>query len=195
MNGKDAIVSDIIEKAEKSAEAIVADARKSHDSTIDKLKSDLEKKRESAIKTAREKADDVIRRRRTLANLEARKTELAAKQRVIDAAFDEATKKMLNMTDHIYREFIAEIVERFAEDGDRIIIAERDKKRLHNEWLCSLNEKLNLNLAFADETHSGKGGIILVGKKCDKNLTFETMLAAARETSLSGVVRRVFKGH
>ncbi len=193
MDGKEAIVSDIVEKANQTAENVTAEARARRDETMDKLKAELARKREQALTNARKDADDIVARRRTLSNLEARKTELAAKQRVIDAAFDEAAKKMLNMTDHIYREFIANLMEKFGEDGDKVIVAERDVKRLHPEWLESVCKETGKNFTFSDETHAGKGGIILSGVKCDKNLMFETMLDAARETSLSGVVMRIFK--
>ena len=181
MDGKEAIISDIVEKANQTAENITAEARTRRDETMDKLKAELARKREQALTNARKDADDIVARRRTLSNLEARKTELAAKQRVIDAAFDEAAKKMLNL------------MEKFGEDGDKVIVAERDVKRLHPEWLDSVCKETGKNFTFSDETHAGKGGIILSGVKCDKNLTFETMLDAARETSLSGVVMRIFK--
>ena len=192
MDGKEAIVSDIVEKANQTAENITAEARTRRDETMDKLKAELARKREQALTNARKDADDIVARRRTLSNLEARKTELAAKQRVLDAAFEEASKKILNMTDHIYREFIGGFIEKYADDGDSVCIAACDEKRLSNEWLQTLSKKCGKTLTLAPEKHAASGGVILRGKTCDKNFTLETLFRDLREKALSGVAKRLF---
>lgn len=192
MDGKEAIISEIIGKAEVTAAGLISDAQAERDALLEKTKSEAERIRQESIASARETAEAIISRRKTLSDLEARKSELAAKQKVIDSAFDEAVKKILNMTDHIYREFIGGFIAKYADDGDRVIIAERDAKRLHAEWLDSVSKTCGKRLSFADEKHGGMGGVILSGKTCDKNLTLETMMAALRDSSLSGVVKRLF---
>lgn len=192
MDGKEAIINGITEKAEREAAALVASAQAERDELLAQVKAEEERKRESALESARASAQSVLSRRETICNLESRKSALAAKQQVIDAAFGESVKKILNMTDHIYREFIGGLIEKYAEDGDRVIVAERDAKRLHAEWLQETAGKCKKHITLAEEHHDGKGGIILCGKECDKNLTLETMLKSLRESSLSAVAKRLF---
>ncbi len=194
MDGKEAIIAEIIEKAEKSAEALIADANAERDEILKKVESEESARKQTALDSAREAAEAVISRRATLSGLETRKAELAAKQNLINAAFEEAAKKILNMTDHIYREFIGEFVVKYADDGDKIIIAERDEKRLHAEWLDSLCRKTGKSLSFSEDKHKGKGGIILSGKLSDKNFTLETMMGRLRENCLTDVAKKLFKG-
>ncbi|MCI8413139.1 MAG: hypothetical protein HFE47_03475 [Clostridia bacterium] len=192
MEGKEAIIADIIEKAEIAAAALTADAREEYNETVERVRADESRRQSEAVAAARESAQALLARRQTLCALETRKAELAAKQKVIDAAYEEAAHKILNMTDHIYREFVGNMVEKYADDGDEIVVAERDCKRLHDEWLTAIARKTGKNLAFSNRTHSGRGGVILVGKSCDKNLTLETLLGSLREDSLAGVATRLF---
>lgn len=197
MNGKEAIIADIIEKAESAAAGIVSDAQAEKDALIGQVKTEENKKREDALASAAKAAESVVERRKTLGELEARKTRLAAKQQVIDSAYEEAIKKILNMTDHIYREFIGNLIFEYAEDGDKIVICERDSKRLHADWLSGICKKSGKNLKFAEEFHKGRGGIILIGRKYDKNLTLEAMINSLRESTLAEASKRLFskQGH
>ncbi|MCI8595569.1 MAG: hypothetical protein HFE35_01965 [Clostridia bacterium] len=193
MEGKEAIIAEIISKAERAAAGLISDAKAERDAALEKVRAEEARKREEALAEARSAAAEIASRAKTLSSLEARKTELAAKQRVLDAAFEEASKKILNMTDHIYREFIGGFIEKYADDGDSVIVAERDKKRLHAEWLKSLGDKCGKRLSLSEKTHGGNGGIILSGKTSDKNLTLETMFASLRDTALTNAAKRLFK--
>ena len=193
MDGREAIIADIIEKANSAAQALISDAQTERAEALERAGREENKKREEALAEAHEAAEAVLSRRATLSSLDARKTMLAVKQQLIDAAFEEATRKILNMTDHIYREFIGGFIEKYADDGDRVIIAERDEKRLREDWLDSLCAKTGKRIALSDERHRGKGGIILSGKISDKNLTLETLMASLREKYLSDVAKRLFK--
>ena len=193
MEGKEAIIAEIISKAERAAAGLISDAKAERDAALEKVRAEEARKREEALAEARSAAAEIASRAKTLSSLEARKTELAAKQRVLDAAFEEASKKILNMTDHIYREFIGGFIEKYADDGDSVIVAERDKTRLHAEWLKSLGDKCGKRLSLSEKTHGGNGGIILSGKTSDKNLTLETMFASLRDTALTNAAKRLFK--
>lgn len=193
MEGKEAIIAEIIGKAEKIADGIISDATSERDEVLETVRITETSKRDEAIAAARIAADEIVLRRKTLAELEARKTELAAKQRIIDETFNEAIKKILNMTDHIYREFIGDLIIRYAEEGDTVIVAERDTARLHADWLQSVSAKCGKHLTLSPETHKDKGGVILCGKLYDKNLTLGSILNAARDEHLPAITKRLFK--
>lgn len=193
MDGREAIIAEITEKANAAAAGLIEEAERERDELLASVRAEEERKREEALAAAHAAAEALRARRATLDNLQARKIRLAAKQQCIDAAFEEAEKKLGNMTDHIYREFVASFIAECAEEGDCVVIAESDAKRLHDEWLKDVSKKCGFALAFAKDRHSGKGGVILRGKSCDKNLTLSTLLAALREQYTGEVARRLFK--
>lgn len=191
--GKEAIIADILQKAEAVAAGLVSDAQNECDATLARVREEEGYRQREAIDMAKKSAEELLARRKTLDDLETRKTELAAKQAVIDAAYEEAIRKTLTMTDHIYREYIGGLISAYAEDDDMVVIAERDSKRLSREWFDELREKLGKRITLSSERHGGKGGIILSGKLSDKNLTFETMIASLREKTLPEVAKKLFK--
>ena len=164
MDGREAIIADILEKANAAAAGLIADAQADKAETLEKARAEAMRKRDEALTKAHADADVLRARRKTLSGLEARKIELAAKQQAVEAAFDEARKKIGYMTDHIYREFIGSFITEYADDGDSVCIAACDEKRLSNEWLQTLSKKCGKTLTLAPEKHSASGGVILRGK-------------------------------
>lgn len=193
MNGQEAIIAEIIGSAEKAAAGLIAEATAERDAAIESVRNAEARKKNDAIAAAEQSADAVLARRKTLCNLEARKTELAAKQQMLDAAFAEVMRKTLNMTDHIYRTFMGALIKQYADDGDRVIVAKRDEKRLHAEWLKGVSDACGKRLTLADETHDGNGGVILAGKQCDKNVTLETLINELRERLTAETAKRLFR--
>ena len=193
MDGKEAIINSIISEAEKKAEGIVNDALAEKDALLQQTRNSLEKERQQRIRAAKEQAERAAERKLTLAALDGRKQLLAAKQAVIDKVYEAAIIKMLNMTDNVYREFIGELVKRYADDGDEIMISERDAKRLNYDWATSRGAAIGKDLTLSGRQHKGKGGIVLVGYKCDKNLTFETIVKQLRSSTEGEIAARLFR--
>lgn len=193
MNGQQAIIDEIVHNAEKAADGLIAAASAERDKALEKVRNEEMRKKSDAIAAAQQAADALLSRRQTLDRLDARKTELAAKQQAVDAAFAEATKKVLNMTDHIYRDYMGSLIAECAQDGDCVTVAARDAKRLHAEWLENVRRKCGKHLSLNEETHAGAGGVILCGKTCDINLTLETLIKDLRERLAADVAKRLFK--
>lgn len=194
MDGKDAIIQSIIASAEKKAEAIVSDAMAEKDAAIEKTRNELERKEREALAAAREEAKLSVGRRVTLAELDKKKMLLKAKQSVIDKVYDAAITKTLNMTDNVYRDFLGELIRRYADDGDEIIVAERDVRRLSYDWATELGRSIGKELSLSTKRHGGRGGIILSGYKCDKNLTLDTLLSEIRPSTEGEIAERLFGG-
>lgn len=193
MEGKEAIVDSILVSARDAAANIVADAKAERDELVATTLESAEREGAEQLARAHEDAAMLKSRRLKLAELDSRKVILTAKQQVIEKAYVQAETKILNMTDNVYRDFIGSIVCRYAEDGDEIIIAARDAKRLHYDWVDGLNKKLHMNLTLSDRCHNGRGGVILTNAKYDKNLTVEMLVAETRTQTESEVAARLFK--
>lgn len=192
MNGKEAIIASIIGGAEQTAAGILSDARAEKDKLLEDTRNNLMRERDAQLDKAARDAEELKKRRLTLAELDSRKVILAAKQRVIDSVYYEAVTKILNMTDNVYREFMGGFVEKYAENGDTVVTSERDAKRLNETWVEGLAKKLNLRLTLADYYHHGRGGIVLEGRYCDKNLTLETLVKEIRPETEARVAKRLF---
>lgn len=193
MEGKEAIIDSILASARDAAANIVSDAKAERDELVAATVANSEREGAERLARAQEDAAMLKSRRLKLAELDSRKVILAAKQQVIEKAYAQAETKILNMTDNVYRDFIGAIVSRYAEDGDEIVIAARDVKRLHYDWVDGLNKKLHMNLTLSDRYHNGRGGVILTNARYDKNLTVEMLVAETRTQTEGEVAARLFK--
>ena len=175
MSGKEAIIDSIISSAENSAAALLSQANNERKELLEKNRLEEERKKAEILDKAREEAALSVSRKVSVAQLEKSKTLLAAKQELLSRVYEESVTKILNMTDNIYREFIGGFIDAYAEDGDVVSVSERDAKRLNKEWLDAAAEKKGISLTLSDKSHDGRGGIVLSGKNCDKNLVLDTM--------------------
>lgn len=192
MDGKELIINNIIASAENSAAGIIADANAEKDASLEKLRNELSFLRAEAIANAELSAVEYSKRRQTLSALDERKAILQAKQMVLDSVYHQVGSKILNMIDNIYRDFMGGIVAKYAEDGDMIEVTERDSKRLNGDWVDSLTKKLKLRLTLLSDHPEGRGGLVLIGKKYDKNLLLDNMLNDLRAATEGEVAKRLF---
>lgn len=190
--GVEEIVSSIKNKAELTAKNIIESAEAEKQAVIDSARIDMKKKKEESLLKAKQDGENVISRRLTLANLDSRKMILSSKQKLIDNVYYLLVTKLLNMTDNIYREYIGEMVCKYAENGDTIQTSERDSRRLNEEWVKGLAKKTGLILHLSNEYHSDRGGIMLLNLNYDKNLTFSTMVKDLRSQYEGKVAKKLF---
>ena len=192
MEGKDAIINSIIATAESKAQAIVADAIAEKDSLLEMTRNRLEQRERETLAHAEEEARKTVERKVTLAELDRRKLLLKAKQALIDKAYDAAIAKTLNMTDNVYRDFIGGLVARYADDGDEVMVSERDVRRLPYDWATKLGESIGKDLSLSGKHHDARGGVVLVGYKCDKNLTLDTLVKQIRPETEAEIAEKLF---
>ena len=192
MEGKDAIINSIIATAESKAQAIVADAIAEKDSLLEMKRNRLEQRERETLAHAEEEARKTVERKVTLAELDRRKLLLKAKQALIDKVYDAAIAKTLNMTDNVYRDFIGGLVKRYADDGDEVMVSERDVRRLPYDWATKLGESIGKYLSLSGKHHDARGGVVLVGYKCDKNLTLDTLVKQIRPETEAEIAEKLF---
>ena len=192
MEGKDAIINSIIATAESKAQAIVADAIAEKDSLLEMTRNRLEQRERETLAHAEEEARKTVERKVTLAELDRRKLLLKAKQALIDKVYDAAIAKTLNMTDNVYRDFIGGLVARYADDGDEVMVSERDVRRLPYDWATKLGESIGKDLSLSGKYHDARGGVVLVGYKCDKNLTLDTLVKQIRPETEAEIAEKLF---
>ena len=194
MDGKEAIIAEIIQKAEDAAAALLRDANAERDAELEQARAEQSRKRDAAVAAANRAASETVERGKSLCALETRKVMLAAKQQLIDRAYEQAERKILNMTDHVYREFMGELIVKYAEDGDRVVVAERDVRRMHADFIAEIAKKSGKHVTLSEQTHSGSGGVILAGKRVDKNLTLSALLHELRQKTQGEAAKRLLKG-
>lgn len=123
-----------------------------------------------------------IERKRSVADLEARKLNLAARQEMVGRAFSLAREKLLSLTPEDYTALLTDLAVDGAESGtEELIFSQKDRPIYGKAVLLAANEKLaaagkTASLRLSEESRSFEGGLYLKNGKVEVNCTFDALL-------------------
>jgi len=140
-------------------------------------------------KTAAEREDRLV----SSAQMEVRKTALAAKQQMLEKAYALALDKLCSMPDAQYIETVAALLVQAAPKGTgKVIFAPAEKERIGKAAVEMANEKLGGQLTVAEETRPIRGGFILSDGKVEVNCSFDTLVRLQKNETAGAVAKILF---
>ena len=180
IDGKKAIIDKILAAANKNADAVLSAAEK--DAAAARKKAQTAAKEYSDGETAKagRAVADIVKNRIALAELDIKKQELAARQDTITECFDTAANRIFS-DDGAYLRLITDMLKKYAESGDEIIIGQGDQSRITKDFVKKTADALKIALTLCNAAGEFRGGIKLKSKVCDKNLTFESLFKMLRQ--------------
>lgn len=191
MNGKQAIIDKIIGDANAKAAEIAAEAQ----AKADDIAKEAAKAAEAVIAEgeAKKKAayDTVIANAAVVAGLDCKKALLTAKTGLIGEVFDRAAE-LLRADKKKYCDLVGRMIASAAEDGDKVRVAEADQDVLDKAFVDAVAKKCKIKLTLDKEYAPVKGGVILVGKNYDKNLSLDIEFQTLREECEGEVAKVLF---
>lgn len=190
MGGKEAIIKRIKSDAEKKAAGIVDSAEKAADERISEANAWAKEYRETQEKILSVDAEEVIKRRLTVADLDVRKIILKAKQDAIGEVLNEAYEKLCSLKKTEYLKFVEKNIAAAADDGDEIVLSSDGV--INNEDVKKLGVFSAKKLSVAKKAGDFKGGVYLVGKTCDKDLTFKAIIENGKDGFVSEISEELF---
>ncbi len=189
MSGNERLVERILADARDQAAAIVKSAEQRAAERIAAAEAQARDMMEKGRISAEREGEELIRRRRTVAALEVKKLCLKYKCAGIDAAFARALEKLCALPEETTRNWIGDMLVRYAEEGDRVILSVRCP--VADEYVKDLRVYADRKLAGVCRSGDFQGGMILSGSRYDKCLTYEALLEESRkelETEVSDML-------
>ena len=168
MNNKEVIIEKIIKDALDVANENVSKAQKEADAILDAAKATAKEYADTNLPKGDAAAEEIKKRRAMVANLDCKKIILSKKTEVVDSVFNSVADSMRKNDKKGYVDLIKKMIKASADDGDTVIISQKDKDIITQKELDSIGKKLKLSKDFGDFD----GGVMLCGEKFDKNLTF-----------------------
>ena len=171
-------VTSLVERAEKQADNIyngyVAAADAEYDETVARGKKDA--------------ADRVVRLG-GVAQLEAKKLQLAAKQEMLDRAFERASEKLLAMRDDdaAYTALLTRLaLSGITKGTEALIFSDKERARFGKKVVIAVNEALEAedktaSVIMSEESRAFEGGLYVQDGKVETNCTFAALLRLQRE--------------
>lgn len=190
MDGKEAIIKRIKSDAEKKAKSIVDSAEKASDERIADAKAWAKEYETAQEKILTRDAEEIVKRRLTVADLDVRKITLNAKQNAISEVLDKTYALLCSLKKPDYLKFVEEKINEAADDGDEIVLS--------SDGVISVEDVKKLavftakKLSVAKASGDFKGGVYLVGKICDKDLTFKSIIENGKDEFISEISEELF---
>jgi V/A-type H+-transporting ATPase subunit E len=177
---------------------IISDAEIEANKIIDEATNKAKEIKEEAEKEGRDIKSKILKRINqeilfkkgkiiTEANLEAKKTILLEKIKIIDETFKKALENIMNLDDEPYRNFIKKIILDNIDKGDEtIFISTLDKDRITKDFIQEINYNLEAkikkgNINLSSSYLQIKGGVIIGLNNVKKNSSLELIFKKVRE--------------
>lgn len=180
-------VQEILSKAKAEADAITADYQAKADAKAEVLN-------EKAVQNAQQREARLA----SMAQMEARKLHLTAKQEMVGRAFDKAIKDLENQSEDDYQALMTKLVVKTVRTGEeQVIFSTKDRERVGKTVVTRANEELTKlgkpgKLTVAEETRDMSGGLILRDEKVETNCSFEVLIHLQRDTLAAKVADVLF---
>ena len=185
----EALVQRIVSDAEKRAEEIVFEAKFYADDLNEKANAEAAALSDEIAKKAAKEAEDIKKAKETLSAIENKKTYLTAKQNAVEMVYLRALEKLSAMKKDEYLALIGGLVEKYAEEGDLVILSESAPLTVNDVLALAPVKKLSLKV---EKTGKFDGGIYLSGKVFDKDLSFKALCEEEKEKSEVEISKKLF---
>ncbi len=197
--GADRIVRRILDDAGAKAETIKTEAAEKAEAVQAEASQKAARRQEHILKQAQKEAEEQKRRIIGVAQLEARKELLTAKQELISEAFRESLDQLVKLDDSSYLSIIRNMLLNLVETGtETVFCSAADLERIPDSFWNKVNKELadrgkKGELTLSKEPRDIRGGFILQAEGVELNCSFESLLAMKRDELEPEVAAVLFK--
>ena len=188
------VVEKILSDARAQADKILGQAHAQLQTEQAKMKEQLDNYKKQTLVLAEKGASEARLRLLASARMEIAKENLAEKRRILDEVFRDAQKRLAELPDEDYRHLMAELIIKAAETGDEEVIIDKNEKRINEDFIKQVNQKLGTrgNLKLSLERRNLGAGFVLKRGKIKTNISAEVLINEAREALETQIAEELF---
>lgn len=192
MNGIEKITGRIRSDAQAEADAILAAARKEAGETEASFRRQAEGERALLLAKAEKAAAEREERLVSAAQMEGRKSILAARQEMVEKAFDTALERLCSMPEEQYVQVLVGLVQKASSTGsEEVLFSPADRKRVGKAVVEGANAT-GKHLTLSGETRPIRGGFILRDGSVEVNCAFETLIRLEKGRNAAQAAKILF---
>jgi len=198
MSGIEKITSRIKKDAEIETEAALAEAKREAEEVMHHFAAEATKQSGEAKRRGAASADERFKRLEGVAELEAGKNLLAAKQEIINSAFSRAAEAISKLPDDKYLEFLSKLAANYSLTGtEQIFLSKNDLDKYGAKVLSAANaalaaKKKHASLTLSNVAAEIDGGLILKEGDVETNCSLGTIMHLTRARLTSDVANLLF---
>jgi len=188
----------IISDAKIQANKIIAQAEDNATNIIKKGEKDADNVKKEILYKINQEASLKKGKILTEANLEAKKTILLEKHKIMEDVFTKALESIVRLSNQDYLQFIKKLILDNIESGDETIFTgSLDKNKISKDFIEEINKELKTKgkkgeLKLSTSYLPIKGGIIIGSGAIRKNISLELLLKNIREESEMQISKLLF---
>lgn len=187
------ITAKILQEGQDAADQTQQAAQAQAQTILDQAEKDAQDAIAKMAQKGQEDARLLHQRKVSVAELEARKMNLAAKQQAVQKAFSLALEKLSNMCESEYIAFLAKLISGENYGGGELLLNERDKKAIGPKLVELVNAMDDgKQITLSSQTISCAGGFVLKQGDVELNSTLETIVDSVKEELTPVVVQTLF---
>ena len=193
MNGIERITQRISADAQAGIDQALGEARAEAEKILAKYRAQADA--EAADLDARNQKAAAEREERLAgtAQMEARKAALAAKQEMVEKAYELALKKLCSLPEEKYAAVLAELLIQASSTGkEEVIFSDKDRRKVGKAAVEQANKAGGKKLTLSGETRSIPGGFILRSGSVEVNCAFDTLVRLQKAETAGDVVKELF---
>ncbi len=190
MKGKEEILKKIIKDAQKIATSTLDEGVLKAQELINIAENDAKIYRTRHRQESQKEREDILRRKITVANLEAKKIMLSAKQQILGKVFEESITAIRDDLT-AYKAMLKGMIQQ-ADNGDTLTISKLDKDIVTESFVNSALKSKGIKVTLNKKLGDFKGGIVLSNEVSNKNFTLETELALLRNDIEPEIAQMLF---
>lgn len=164
MNGIEKITGQIDADIQKEIDALIADAKAQAQAIAQRYEAEAQREAEALLERGRADAAEHTERLVSMTRLEAKKRVLAAKQAMVDKAFDAALEQLSSLPEEAYIDLLARLTVSAVSTGrEKVILSQKDRSRFGKQIVTKANEILAKGVApkLPEELTDSKAGALL----------------------------------
>ena len=193
MNGIDKITQRIGADTQAEIDRILADAAAQAEAAADKFRTQAEAEDRDLLAKSERAAAEREERLVSAAQMEARKTTLAAKQAVMEEVYAKALDQLRNLPQERCVEVLTSLLEQAAPEGKgEVLFSAQDRDTVGRAAVDAANAKTGGRLTISEETASIPGGFILRNGSIEVNCAFDTLIRLQKTETAGQVAQRLF---
>ncbi len=187
------ITTAIIDEATAESEQILNSAAIKSSGVIDQLKKRIKIETEEAVAAAKEEREKIISRRKSVADIDAKKIVLQKKQELIDKSFDDAIESLLSMEEGKYIDFLANLGKSSGFKEGNLIFNEKERDAIGEKVVAKLQADVTGGqFKLSQETRNLKGGYMLQKGQIYINNSVEAIVDEKRQELTGDVASIMF---
>lgn len=196
MNGIEKIIERITADSQAEIDQILREAQQEADAISARYAAQAEQEKADLLERGKKNAAERSERLVSVAQIEAKKMLLNAKQEMLDKAFALAAEQLKKLSDMDYLSLLASLAVASSSSGkEEIVLSPEDREKFGSALLRDANGLLEKQgrtaaLTLSSDVLPTGGGLLLSDGKIETNCTFETLLRLNR-SEIAGEVAAV----